>query len=313
MTRFILIFAFLVQSTAFAAQGTIKGSFSNNAGSRSYQLFLPSKKAEHMPLFVVLHGCFQSGDNMIDGTALNEIAEKEQFAVLYPEQTYGDNSWKCWNWFKPENLTRDTGEASIVAGMTRKVIEENSLDKDRVFVSGISAGAAFASDLMGCYSDIFSGVMVHSGMEYAAARTEDEAHEVTKNGSSTDLNETAREAFQCSPRREKPISVFVIHGLKDPYVNPINADRVVQQFLNLNHMILPNVHVVKTDSRIEQGNHRYSANVTDYALDGDLMVRKVAVEEMGHGWSGGRPTAPYMEPRGVDASRLMVDFFLKHK
>lgn len=313
--KLLLLALVLCPSTVFAEEAgrIVKGSFSNRAGDRSYQLYIPSRKKEKMPLFVVLHGCFQSGEQLATGTYLNELAEQQKFYVLYPEQTYSDNAWKCWNWFKAENQTRDSGEASIVAGMTRKILQEYGVDKSQVFVAGLSAGAAFASDLIGCYSDLFAGVMVHSGMEYAAAKTEEEGHNVAKNGSSTDLSVTAQAAYDCSPKRTQAIPVLVVHGTVDPYVNPLNGDRAITQFLKLNLLIQPQAEVSQRVSHTEPADQMFfPASVTDLMLNGTVVLRKVSVEGMGHGWSGGRPTAPYMEPRGVDASRMMVDFFLKN-
>ena len=290
--------------------------YSNNFGARGYSYFVPQNLPKGSPLVVILHGCFLTGEQMASGTGMNAYAEKMGFAVLYPEQGYGDNTWKCWNWFKPENLRRDDGELSIIVGMVKDMTKKFALDKNRVFVAGISAGGAMTANLLACYSDVFAGGMVHSGLEFGAAKTEQEAHQVMKPGPSQDLQESAQTAYACSPKRTRLVPMMVIHGESDPFVGTVNSDRTAEQFQRLNLLIakgasLP-TKMSNRKSRIEPTQqYNFAANVTDTYVGDTLAVKKVMVVGMGHGWSGGNPTAPYMEPRGVNASEIMLNFWLK--
>ncbi len=296
----------------------VSETYSNSFGSRTFQVFVPKKLAADPGLLVVLHGCFMTGEQMATGTEVNRYAAERGFVVLYPEQTYKDNTWKCWNWFKPENQRRDDGELSLIAGMAQAAVKKYQLNAERVFVTGLSAGAAMASNLLGCYSDIFAGAMVHSGLEFAAAQSESEAHQVTKNGASRDLEQSAQQALQCSPARQRLIPVIVVHGKSDSAVNPINADRTAALFAKINTEIFVrngglNTDITQAQSRITQDGYKYPAAVDDTVFAGRTVVRKVIVEGMSHAWSGGAPTAPYMEPRGVKAVQILVDAFFPLK
>jgi poly(hydroxyalkanoate) depolymerase family esterase len=289
-------------------------TYRNAFGSRSFQVFVPKKLAADPGLLVVLHGCFMTGEQMATGTEVNRFAAERGFVVVYPEQTYRDNTWKCWNWFKPENQRRDDGELSIIAGMAQTAVKKYQLNAERVFVTGLSAGAAMASNLLGCYSDVFAGAMVHSGLEFAAAQSESEAHQVTKNGPIRDLDQSAQQALQCSPARQRLIPVIVVHGKSDSAVNPINADRTTALFEKINTEIFVRTggsasEITHAHSRITQDGYKYPAAVDDTLFAGRSVVRKVIVEGMSHAWSGGAPTAPYMEPRGVKAVQILVDTF----
>ena len=66
---------------------TIQGKFSNASGSRGYSLYVPPGLNQKAPLLVVLHGCFQTGKQMAEGTKFNSIADQRGFLVLYPEQS----------------------------------------------------------------------------------------------------------------------------------------------------------------------------------------------------------------------------------
>jgi hypothetical protein len=118
-----------------APKGTrvIEGTFSNAAGSRTYKLFIPSRyQGKPLPLIVMLHGCTQSPDDFAAGTRMNFLAEEQNCFVAYPEQPSGANQAKCWNWFRISDQQRGGGEPSLIAGITRQIMRDYSIDPKRV-------------------------------------------------------------------------------------------------------------------------------------------------------------------------------------
>ena len=114
----------------------IAKSFSNEAGSRAYKLYIPSHyRVEPRPLIVMLHGCTQSADDFAAGTRMNFGAEEHTCFVVYPEQAVAANSSKCWNWFKSGDQKRGRGEPSLIAGITRKVMTDYKIDPRRIYIS----------------------------------------------------------------------------------------------------------------------------------------------------------------------------------
>jgi poly(hydroxyalkanoate) depolymerase family esterase len=197
-------------------------SYSNQAGHRAYKLYVPSGYRGHpLPLIVMLRGCKQSADDFAAGTRMNLRAEEHNCFVAYPEQPASANCSKCWNWFRAEDQIHGRGEPSLIAGITRQVICDYSIDEKRIYAAGLSAGAAAVVILAATYPDLYAAIGVHSGLACGAAS--DVASAFAAMRRSQPARRRVGEARYGGLSRTVPAIVF--HGDQDKTVHRAVAGR----------------------------------------------------------------------------------------
>ena len=271
-------------------------TYASAAGSRNYKVYVPSGyKGQPLPVVTMLHGCTQNPDDFAAGTRMNELAEEQTLLVVYPRQPQSANAQKCWNWFDAENQRRDGGEASLIAGLVREVVGEFSADASRVYVAGLSAGGAAAANLAQTHPDVFAAVGVHSGLACGAAKDMPSAFAAMARGGAF----SAKGAGATVP-------TIVFHGDADRTVNPVNAEQVVAQ-------AKPDASLTEVEMRGQTPDGMTYTRTVRLDVASREVVEQWTLHGAGHAWSGGSLDGSFTDPRGPDASREMIRFFLQHR
>jgi poly(hydroxyalkanoate) depolymerase family esterase len=275
----------------------IERTYSSPAGSRAYRLFIPSRYREQpLPLVVMLHGCTQSPDDFAAGTRMNFLAEEQNCFVVYPAQPSQANQAKCWNWFRTADQQRGRGEPSLIAGITRQIMDDYLVDRKRVYVGGLSAGAAAAAIMGATYNDLYAAIGIHSGLACGVAADLPSALVAMRQG---------RSDHRVISGDRPPVPTIVFHGDRDTTVHPNNGDQILEQSLG----------TMSTQKKVHRGQvpggHAYTRTILSDA-NGRGMLEHWNIHGAGHAWSGGSRAGSYTDPRGPDATREMLRFFLEH-
>ena len=289
---------------------------SNGAGTRAYKLYVPARRSDAAPaLVVMLHGCTQSADDFAAGTQMNRLADEHGFLVVYPEQAGHANASKCWNWFKPQDQRRDAGEPSLIADIVREVAREHGADPRRIFVAGLSAGAAMAVVLGETYPELFAGVGVHSGLPFGSAHDIPSALAAMKGGRRglAGLKHAPGAGGQTRMSAARAVPTIVFHGDRDHTVQPSNGAQVAQQARDAHdaHGARAGGAALqaRSESGLSPGGRRFSRTVHSDA-QGQARVETWTLHDAGHAWSGGHASGSYPDPTGPDASAEILRFFL---
>jgi poly(hydroxyalkanoate) depolymerase family esterase len=299
----------------------VSGNVTSAAGSRSYALWVPSTydKRKSTPLVMMLHGCMQNAETLASISGMNLVADKNNFLVVYPEQTKEANPLRCWNWFDTKHQARDAGEPALLAAIVQRVRASHNVDAGRMYVAGISAGAAMAVVMGATYPDLFSGVGVMAGLAYKAGTTLETGLAAMKQGG-PDPKELGLLAFKAmgndvSRKSIRRMPVIVFHGDADPYLNPVNAEQVIAQWAKTNDYLDDGKNndsvkpePARTFEESVPGGHSYIRYVYG-DRSGRHLMEKWVVKGLGHAWSGSPAAAPFADPKGPNASEEMWRFF----
>jgi poly(hydroxyalkanoate) depolymerase family esterase len=236
--------------------------------------FVPGHLQQGPALVVVLHGCGQTAAGYDLGAGWSTLAKRYGFALLMPEQRPSNNAHLCFNWFNPEDTTRNQGEVGSIRAMIARMVDDVGIDRGRIFVTGLSAGGAMTSAMLATYPEVFAGGAVIAGLPFGVA---------------TNMREALSGMFQ-SPARPAPAlgdlvrnasshkgpwpKLSVWHGSADRTINPANANEIVKQWLD--------VHGLPSMPMAEATVDGYPRQIW-WNADGETIVESYTITDMAHG------------------------------
>lgn len=274
--------------------------FGTNPGALRALFYAADIAPNRMPLVVVLHGCTQNAEDYAERGGWLALADRYGFAVLAPEQTRANNPNLCFNWFQAGDIERGQGEAASIAQMVRHVTEWQSLDPQRVFITGLSAGGAMSAVLLATYPELFAAGAVIAGLPYGAATTMPAAFTAMSqipHRSGEDWGDRVRAA---SPHAGPWPRISIWHGDADTTVRPGAGEALVRQWTN--------VHGIE-HQRADGEDHDHRSQRRWASSSGETLVEYHVVRGMGHGapLSASGPdacgsAAPYMLDIGISSS-----------
>jgi len=328
----------LLAVVALLSSGTfLTPARSEEVPSRGYLLHVPTGTPAGSPLVVFLHGCNQTAEEAAAASGFSDLADRLGFVVVYPRQNVtaplsapvaDGNGIGCWNWFLPDHQGRDRGEPAAIAAITERVIVSQEIDRNRVYVAGVSAGADMAVIMAATYPDVFAAAAVLAACPYATCG---------------DL--TGRLAYDAMPADSKRVvPMFVAQGTAD-HLNPFAlGESLVQAWLGTSDWAdngdfdgsVPRTPSSAKDHRFDQSpepgsgdacirnenwpcpggvvgfqkSYPYTVEHYDDATGCNILDFWII-----HGMGHAQPKAkegPFTDPLGPDVTEPMYEFFLNH-
>jgi polyhydroxybutyrate depolymerase len=133
-----------------------------NGFLRSYRLHIPTRyePGRPMPLVVVVHGAFETAQSIEKQTGFSELADREDFIVLYP------NGIGLFGWLQHWNAGHCCGKAADDdvddVGFIAQAIEDAgryvSIDSHRVYMVGFSNGGMLTHRFGSEHSDRLAAI-----------------------------------------------------------------------------------------------------------------------------------------------------------
>lgn len=285
--------------------GDYEHSLTFGGYTRTYTVHLPTAiRAAPHALVIVLHGGGGTGAGMqsLMRGGMNTLADKEGFVVVYP-----DGVEKQWNDGRKLDQARamreNIDDAGFLAALIDRLAQTLSIDRRRVYATGISNGGMMSQRLACDLSDQIAAIGV-----VAASLSEDLS-------------------ARCQPT--KPLSVLLMPGTHDPLV-PWQGGEI--GFAN--HRRGKTLSVSDTVAFWTTRNGCPSSPIVTQEPDRDpkdgTRVRKetyapcraatevilYAIEGGGHTWPNGRQYLPEQivgkTSRDIDANTVLWDFFKTH-
>lgn len=263
--------------------------------SAEFRVLTPRTIRPNPTLITLLHGCTQSGPSFLGLTHFEKYIEEKNLIVLLPEQSWLRNPGKCWNWFVGENALGQNEYNSIVS-----LIKQYALmyQVKGSYLYGFSAGSAMGSNLIAKNSELFDGVLLHSGYPYNGGGIrkisdfdlydyEMSFEEFWSNLSISSIDELTLLRNKMSGFHPRLKNIVIVSGQRDLIAANKYSKASFVQFL---------------DQRAKL-TKKFQLDYSVYQGQGAWRTTLYQFHQMGHSWSGGNDDYLFAAPELLDITR----------
>lgn len=152
-----IIMSLSLLAGAFAQGQTVNLAYKVAGVDRQTILYAPSGLGAKPPLVYVIHGFNMSGQQEVQLTQMNKVADTAKFIVVYPNALKNASNQQSWDMTGADDYAYLMSLIDTVEGRYH-------IDRNRVYVSGFSMGG-FLSFNLGCrYADVIAAIAPVSGL-----------------------------------------------------------------------------------------------------------------------------------------------------
>jgi len=283
-----LLFAILLLSSPAVADEKI----SVDGRDRSYTVYRPSglSAARPVPMVVVLHGGFGTGSQAEKSYRWDSLANDKGFVAVYPDGYR--RSWNAGGGCCGPAYRENVDDLKFITAMIRAVSGVHNIDPKRVYLTGISNGAAMS------YRYACEGTISISAIGSVSG---------TMPGGCA------------SP---KPVSVMEIHGLKDQNI-PFAGGKGTKGVTSIDWpTVQASLEAFRRLGHCKPADATVAGVVTTAVSNctNGTQIALITVADAGHQWPGAEPNRPVarlllgLDPpsTAIDATEVLWDFFQRH-
>lgn len=291
----VLTAAWLGGCSLYTAGSSTRVSLWHGGLKRQYRVYVPTgyQQGTAAPLLFMLHGGFGTGGHLETGmAAMDDQADRTGTLVVYP-----DGVLRAWNsggcCGAPARFGVD--DVGFIMAALEDVTQRVSVDRTRVYASGMSNGAMMSYALACAHPEVFSAIAPVAGSLMV----------------------------DCNP--SQPVSVMHIHGSEDkhvPWGGGVGCGPSRSDFFGVEQSVNRMAELASCGSGAEVVFDSDGVTCSRrVGCDAATEVMLCRVEGGGHDWPGGSPTNGVV--RGIcpqdgdqntswNASEHIMDFVLAH-
>ena len=280
--------------------------FGDNPGALRMLSYVPRHARPHPALVVVLHGCTQTAAGYDLNSGWSKLADDHGFLLLYPEQRRENNANTCFNWFLPDDIARERGEARSIRQMIERMAIDHKIDRRRIFITGLSAGGAMASVMLATYPEVFAGGAIIAGLPFGCAGSVMEALTAMKTAPRRTAGEWGSAVRAASGHAGPWPAICVWHGAGDRVVSLSNGRAIASQWTDV-HGLKETVFTEKVlapdVTQRQWGDAGGEANVELVTIKG--LAHGTPIDPEGRSGEKSGVIGPFMLDAGISSTLVM--------
>ncbi len=189
-------FSLFALSLLISSDPVVADSIVSGGVERQYQIFRPANAAGPVPAVILLHGGGGTGAQLERFTDFDRVAASAGIVAVYPQGVGRE-----WNDRRGPGVQSDVDDDRFLLDLIESLGAKGLLDRNRVYIAGISNGGLMALDMACTHADRIAGIAVVAA--------------------SLPVN------YQCDPAR--PLPVIFFHGTEDQFI-PFAGGQIAGQF-----------------------------------------------------------------------------------
>jgi poly(hydroxyalkanoate) depolymerase family esterase len=270
--------------------------FAANPGNLKLYLYTPvNEPKDKVPLVLSLHGCTQNALVNKRDTGWDRLADQGGFLVAFPETNALNHPYSCFRWFDEKHIHSDQGEALSIKQMIDYLVSHYPVDRKRIYITGLSAGAAMSVVMLAIYPELFEAGASIAGLPFRCASDEEMGRncmglsrlniplpgcpDEPKKACMPQYIRKTSEKWASLVKEQNPNyqgsypRLFIWHGDADQLVDDDNLVELSKQWTGLHQVSTPGI-TLEDDYTMHE-----------YMKDNQIVVKNVLIFGLRHGMS----------------------------